>query len=92
MFVSIVVPVYNEEEVLQRFHERLSKVLDTMVVDTEIVYINDGSGDSTLKIMQNLYEADTRVAILDLSRNFGKEIALSAGIDHANGEAVISIC
>jgi glycosyltransferase involved in cell wall biosynthesis len=62
-----------------------------MVVDTEIVYINDGSGDSTLKIMQNLYEADTRVAILDLSRNFGKEIALSAGIDHANGEAVIII-
>jgi glycosyltransferase involved in cell wall biosynthesis len=89
--LSIVVPAYNEEEVLPAFHKRLSAVLDSMLIDAEIVYVNDGSTDNTLTAMQRLREQDTRVTIVNLSRNFGKEIALSAGIDHAHGAAVVVI-
>jgi polyisoprenyl-phosphate glycosyltransferase len=89
--LSIVVPAYNEEEVLPAFHKRLSAVLDSMLIDAEIVYVNDGSTDNTLTAMQRLRERDTRVAIVDLSRNFGKEIALSAGMDHAHSAAVVVI-
>jgi len=89
--LSVVVPAYNEQEVLPEFHERLSRVLDGIDLDAEIVYVNDGSQDETLAILQQLHEADPRVAVLDLSRNFGKEIALSAGLQHARGDAVVVI-
>ncbi|MET0027703.1 MAG: glycosyltransferase family 2 protein [Candidatus Thiodiazotropha sp.] len=89
--LSIVVPAYNEEDVLVEFHRRLSAVLDGMGVRSEIVYVNDGSRDSTLDILHSLKEHDERVAILDLSRNFGKEIALTAGLDHTQGDAVVVI-
>ncbi len=89
--LSVVVPAYNEQEVLPEFHERLSRVLDGIDMDAEIVYVNDGSQDETLAILQRLHEADRRVAVLDLSRNFGKEIALSAGLQHARGDAVVVI-
>jgi glycosyltransferase involved in cell wall biosynthesis len=90
-FVSVIVPVYNEQEVLPEFHRRLSAVLDTISASSEILYVNDGSTDQTLTLLNNLHRADRRVAILDLSRNFGKEIALSAGLDHAMGEVVVVI-
>jgi glycosyltransferase involved in cell wall biosynthesis len=89
--LSIVVPAYNEQEVLPEFHRRLSTVLDDLGVASEVVYANDGSGDSTLALLEQLAAADPRVAIVDLSRNFGKEIALTAGMDHARGEAVVVI-
>lgn len=89
--VSIVVPAYNEEEVLPEFHRRLSKVLESMEASAEIVYVNDGSNDKTLEILHQLKAGDGRVAIVDLSRNFGKEIALTAGLDLAIGDAVIVI-
>ena len=89
LILSVVVPAYNEEEVLPEFHRRLSEVLETLNVSSEILYINDGSGDATLKVIKDFQ--DPRVAIIDLSRNFGKEIALTAGLDHARGEAVIVI-
>lgn len=89
--LSVVVPAYNEEEVLESFHRRISAVLDTVDMDAEIVYVNDGSKDRTLQVMRQLQQIDQRVAIVDLSRNFGKEIALTAGLDHAHGEAVIVI-
>lgn len=89
--LSVVVPAYNEEAVLPTFHQHLSTVLDAMPVETEVIYINDGSTDGTLAAMQRLREQDARVAIVDLSRNFGKEIALSAGLDHAHGAAVVVI-
>lgn len=89
--LSVVVPAYNEEEVLESFHRRISAVLDTVDMDAEIVYVNDGSKDRTLLVMRQLQQIDQRVAIVDLSRNFGKEIALTAGLDHAHGEAVIVI-
>ena len=87
--LSVVVPAYNEEEVLPAFHKRLCDVLDKLSISSEILYINDGSNDKTLEVLNTLQ--DSRVAIIDLSRNFGKEIAMTAGLDHAKGEAVIVI-
>lgn len=89
--VSVVIPAYNEAEVLPEFHERISKVLNSMAMDAEILYVNDGSTDDTLKIMHGLRQSDQRVSILDLSRNFGKEAAMTAGLDHASGDAVVLI-
>ncbi len=89
--LSIVVPAFNEQEVLPSFHERLAKVLDSLPLESEILYINDGSRDGTLDILKILRAHDKRVAILDLSRNFGKEIAMSAGLEHAQGSAAILI-
>ena len=89
--LSIVVPVFNEEEVIPIFHQRIVEVLETIPLKTEIVYVNDGSTDSTLKIIQSFRTKNRRVAIVDLSRNFGKEIALTAGIDHAKGDSVVVI-
>lgn len=89
--LSIVVPSYNEEEVLTEFHKRVSEVLDSIPIDAEIIYVNDGSNDNSLTIMRNLRESDPRIAIVDLSRNFGKEIAMTAGLDHATGDAVVII-
>ena len=89
IILSIVVPAYNEEEVLPEFHRRLTSVLEEIEGACEILYVNDGSSDRTLKVLNDF--KDPRVWIIDLSRNFGKEIALSAGLDHARGEAVVVI-
>ena len=89
--ISIVVPVFNEEAVLPEFHRRLGQVLDSLSFDFEILYVNDGSADDSLSLLNRLREQDARVAILDLSRNFGKEIAMTAGLHRAQGEAVIVI-
>jgi polyisoprenyl-phosphate glycosyltransferase len=89
--ISIVIPAFNEQDVLEAFHERLISVLKTMDITAEIVYVNDGSTDGTLEILRKIREQDPRVAIVDLSRNFGKEIALTAGLDHAQGDAVVVI-
>lgn len=89
--LSVVVPAYNEQEVLPEFHRRLTSVLDTLDVNSEIVYVNDGSSDGTLDLLHRLHSQDQRVAVVDLSRNFGKEIALTAGLDHTQGDAVVVI-
>ena len=89
--LSVVVPVYNEEAVLPEFHRRLAAVLDALPARAEIVYVNDGSSDATRSLLTALRETDARVALIDLSRNFGKEIAMSAGLDHAHGDAVVVI-
>jgi polyisoprenyl-phosphate glycosyltransferase len=86
-----VVPVYNEQEVLPEFHRRLSGVLDSLPIVAEIVYVNDGSRDLTLEQLRRLKDLDGRITLIDLSRNFGKEIAMTAGLDHAMGEAVVII-
>jgi glycosyltransferase involved in cell wall biosynthesis len=77
--------------VLPELHRRLAAVLDGLDCDTEIVFVNDGSTDRSLDLLTALHDADPRVAVLDLSRNFGKEIAMSAGLDHAGGDAVVVI-
>jgi glycosyltransferase involved in cell wall biosynthesis len=89
--LSIVVPAYNEQEVLPEFHRRVSDVLSGIAMDAEFVYVNDGSSDNTLQVLHGLSEKDDRVAVVDLSRNFGKEIALTAGLHKANGDAVVVI-
>jgi glycosyltransferase involved in cell wall biosynthesis len=89
--LSVVVPVYNESEVLPELHRRLATVLDGLDCASEIVFVNDGSTDRSLDVLTALHDTDPRVAVLDLSRNFGKEIAMSAGLDHAGGDAVVVI-
>ena len=89
--LSVVVPAYNEREVLPEFHRRVTAVLAAMNVEREIVYVNDGSRDETLALLHELRRGDPHVVIVDLSRNFGKEIALTAGIDHARGDVVVVI-
>ncbi len=89
--LSIVVPVFREASILPVFHQRLSNVLNKLSYSSEIIYVNDGSSDNSLNVLKDLKKQDARLGILDLSRNFGKEIALSAGLDFAKGEAVIVI-
>ena len=89
--LSVIVPAYNEDAVLTAFHRRLAATLDRLGEPAEVLYVNDGSDDRTLAVVGRLRAADPRVAVLDLSRNFGKEIALTAGLHHARGEAVVVI-
>jgi glycosyltransferase involved in cell wall biosynthesis len=89
--LSVVVPVFNEQESLPEFHRRLAATLDRVAPGAEIVYVNDGSSDGSMALLGALHLADPRVAVLDLSRNFGKEAAMSAGLDHADGDAVVLI-
>ena len=89
--VSIVVPAYNEEEVIEEFYRRVADLAANVDESLELVFVNDGSTDRTLEILQNLKSKDERIAIVDLSRNFGKEIAMTAGLDHARGDAVVVI-
>lgn len=87
--ISVVAPAYNEQEVLGEFHRRVTDVLVKIGCEYEIVLVNDGSRDTTLPLMHALRERDPHVTVVDLSRNFGKEIALSAGLDHTKGDVVV---
>ena len=89
--LTVVVPAYNESAGLREFHARLAAVFDGLDLDCEVLYVDDGSGDDTWSIMTALRGADPRVSTLKLSRNFGKELALTAGLDHAEGDAVVVI-
>jgi glycosyltransferase involved in cell wall biosynthesis len=91
--VSIVCPAYEEEEVLPRFHAALCAVLAPLERDYsfEILYVDDGSRDRTLEVLHELARKDVRVRFLSFSRNFGHQAALTAGLEHATGAAVISM-
>jgi len=89
--ISIIAPAYNEGDVLLPFYNRLVSVLDTMTENFEIIFVNDGSIDKTLPLADELRRHDERITIISLSRNFGKEIALTAGLDYAQGDAAIII-
>lgn len=89
--LSVVVPAYNEEAVLPAFHERLGAVFKRLPLRCEVVYVNDGSRDGTQALIDKLAEQDDWVSSVDLSRNFGKEIAMTAGLDHARGDAIVII-
>jgi glycosyltransferase involved in cell wall biosynthesis len=89
--LSVIVPVFNEEAVLPVFHRRLAAVLDTLDADCEIVFVNDGSSDRTIALLGEFNRSDPRVAVIDLSRNFGKEVAMTAGLDFSHGDAVVVI-
>lgn len=90
--VTILVPAYNEEDVLNMLYERVSKIMNSLTnYNFEILFVNDGSSDKTLDILKTLREKDNRICYLNLSRNFGKEIAMIAGLDYSKGDAVIII-
>ena len=89
--LSVVVPAYDEAAGISTFHQRLTAVLDTLPLRAEVVYVNDGSRDTTLALLRELARTDPRVLVVDLSRNFGKEIALTAGLEHTRGRAVAVI-
>lgn len=89
--ISIVVPMFDEEEGIDLFFGRLLPVMEGLGLSFEVVCVNDGSRDRTLSLLVARAEADSRIVVLDLSRNFGKERALTAGLDHARGRGVIPI-
>ena len=88
--ISIIIPAYNEEESLPFLYERLDKLMNEIKnYEFEVLFINDGSKDNTIKIIKELRNKDERICYVDFSRNFGKEIAMLAGLDYAKGDAVI---
>ena len=90
--VTILVPAYNEQEVLHLLYERLVKLMDSNPkYNFEVLLVNDGSKDNTYQIMQELREKDKRFCYLNLSRNYGKETAMIAGLDYSKGDAVVII-
>ena len=89
--LSIIAPAYNEEANLDLFYQRITQTLKDIDLDIEIIYVNDGSQDSTSDVMHKQSKQDERISVIDLARNFGKEIALTAGLDFAAGDAVVLI-
>jgi len=89
--ISLVVPVYNEEESLGLFFDEITQVMEKTECDWEIICIDDGSIDATYEKLQEFKKSNGKIKILSFSRNFGKEIALTAGIDYTSGDAVIPI-
>jgi polyisoprenyl-phosphate glycosyltransferase len=89
--LSVVVPCYNEQEVILACYEALMHALSDKVYDFEIIFVNDGSKDTTLEILRGLHGVDRRVKVVDLSRNFGHQIAVSAGLAYTDGDAVAII-
>ncbi len=89
--LSIVAPAYNESDSLNEFYSRLMTSTKELKLSLEIVYVNDGSTDNTLALMRSQQDSDSRISIINLSRNFGKEVALTAGLDNALGDAVVVI-
>ena len=90
--VSVVVPVYNENAIVLEMHQRLAAVFDALLdVDAEFVFVDDGSVDDSLDLLLGLAAVDPRVNIVGLSRNFGHQAAITAGLDHATGDAVVLI-
>lgn len=87
--ISIVVPIYNEEELISQFHEAVADAVSDIGEDWEVVYVNDGSKDSSLELLKELQASDSHVVVVDLSRNWGHMGAISAGLRTARGEGVI---
>lgn len=89
--LSLIVPVYNEQNSIPLFLESVTPTLDTTSLNYEIIFINDGSQDLTWEVLLKQAEKNPQIKLLNLSRNFGKEIALTAGLQHASGDAAIPI-
>ncbi|EFO81284.1 glycosyl transferase family protein [Oscillochloris trichoides DG-6] len=87
--LSVVIPAYNEEENLPTLYSRLRAALDPLDLEYEIIFVNDGSRDATLSLLQQMAAIDPRLVVIDLARNFGHQVAISAGLDHSRGRGVI---
>ncbi|MBE0425375.1 MAG: glycosyltransferase family 2 protein [Nitrospirae bacterium] len=91
MTISVVVPVYNEEENIRLLHERLKEVLGRLNKEYEILFVDDGSADRTLSILEEIHAKDERVTVLSLRRNFGQTAAFAAGFDFARGDIIVTM-
>ena len=89
--LSIIVPCYNEEPALQLFYDAIQKVAPDLPTELEFIFVDDGSRDGTLQKIQQLHAQDPRVRFVSFSRNFGKEAALLAGLDHARGDVIVTM-
>jgi polyisoprenyl-phosphate glycosyltransferase len=86
---SVVIPVYNEAEVLPTLYGRLTRVMEGLGATYEIIFVDDGSTDVSAKLVEDLRAQDARVKLVSLSRNFGHQVAITAGLDYSSGEAVV---
>jgi len=91
VILSIIVPIYNEEAVIPELYRRITGVMDEIGVSWEMVCVNDGSRDRSVEMLLALRQADPRIKLVDFSRNFGHQIAITAGLDYAEGDAVVII-
>lgn len=89
--ISIVIPVYNEEKNIYKLHERLTDIIQKMQLSYEFVFVNDGSRDNSLNLVKGLASTDPHIRFIDFSRNFGHQVAVTAGLDHCKGDAVVII-
>jgi len=89
--LSIMIPIFNEEECVVGLYEKLKEVSTSLKCNCEFLFINDGSTDRTLQLLQEIQANDRRICIVDLSRNFGKEIAMTAGLDYLKGDTLVII-
>ena len=91
--LSVVVPVFSEEKIIPEFYARIKKVLADLgrTVDHEIIFVDDGSRDQSLGLLQELVRRDDKIRIISFSRNFGHQFAITAGLDHASGDAAVII-
>lgn len=87
--ISVVVPIFNEEELISLFHRAIASAMNTVGEDWEAVYVNDGSKDSSLELLRGLQADDPHVVVVDLSRNWGHMGAISAGLQTARGDAIV---
>ena len=90
-FISVIAPAFNEEGNIERFFQRTSEVLSNLTDNYEIVFVNDGSKDSTMLVLAQLAEKHKQVKVISFSKNFGHQVAVSAGLDYVKGEAVVII-
>lgn len=87
--LSIIIPIYNEEEILELLFEKLKAVLEALSLNYEVIFVNDGSTDKSLEILKSFYNQDKRFKTISFSRNFSHQIALSAGLNFVKGQAVV---
>jgi dolichol-phosphate mannosyltransferase len=87
--ISLIIPLYNEEEIIRELHNRTTAVLETMNMDYEIICVNDGSNDRTLERLLEYYKSDKKFKILNLSKNFGHQAAYTAGLSYAKGDIIV---
>ena len=91
MNLSVIIPIYNEQENISLLYNRLVDVIDKLGVTYELLFVNDGSKDNSLSIIEDIAAKDSRVKYIDFSRNFGHQIAVTAGLDHAIGNRIVII-
>src|SRR5512147_678846 len=91
MMISVVVPLFNEEENVTELHRRVKSVMDSLKKEYEIIYVDDGSNDRTLPLLDEIQSGDGNVVVISFRRNFGQTAAFAAGFDYAKGDVVITL-